>query len=334
MTATRNHSLRHHSAQRPRRTPVRLKRRWPKPRLTIAQILEWADEFHRQKGRWPHHFDGHIKQAGDDTWARVNDALAHGNRGLPGTSSLARLLFLRRGVRSPRNVPSLTEQQIFSWAKAHFERTRQWPRENCGPVRNAPGETWAGIDLALRRGTRGLPGGSSLASLLDNHGVKRNPQKRPPLTIKKILESADAFHRSHGHWPFRDSGPIEGLPGETWATIDRALSRGLRGLAPGKPLATLLNEHRGIFGGRTRRLPRVRRKARLQLDQIRAWGKAYRRRHGVLPNRNSGPIADSGGLKWSTLDSALKAGNRGLPAGSSLAKLFGDRRNRKRNQHS
>ena len=54
----------------------------------------------------------------------------------------------------------------------------------------------------------------------------------------------------HGHWPYWDSGPIVGLTGETWETIDRALSRGLRGLAPGKTLASLLNQQRGIFGGR------------------------------------------------------------------------------------
>ncbi len=72
-----------------RRRIRRLEARWPKPRLKFAQILKWADEFHRRKGRWPHHFDGRIQGAGDDTWARVNDALARGNRGLPGRSSLA-----------------------------------------------------------------------------------------------------------------------------------------------------------------------------------------------------------------------------------------------------
>lgn len=58
--------------------------RWPKPRLTVAMILRWADEFHRQKKRWPHHFDGRIQQAGDETWARVNSALSRGNRSCPG----------------------------------------------------------------------------------------------------------------------------------------------------------------------------------------------------------------------------------------------------------
>ncbi len=313
-----------------RRRIRRLERLWPKPRLRIAQILKWADEFHRRKGRWPHHFDGRIEGAGEDTWARVNDALARGNRGLPGGSSLARLLFRHRGVRSPRNVPGLNEEQIFRWAKAHYRRTGQWPMLNSGPVKDARGDTWTAIDLALARGTRGLPGGSSLAQLLDRHGVKRNPLNRPALTVKQVLALADAFFKSHGHWPYRDSGPIDELPGETWRTIDKALRRGSRGLPGGRTLAGMLNEHRGIFAGRSRRLKRTAESQRLRLEQIAAWGQAYLKRHGIFPNRHSGPIAGSLGLKWSAVDSALKSGCRGLPGGSSLASLFGDRRKRTR----
>lgn len=155
-------------------------------------------------------------------------------------------------VRSPRNVPLLTEEQIFRWARAHFKRTGKWPHLSSGPVKDAPGETWTAIDLALARGTRGLPGGSSLAQLLDRQGVKRNPQRRPALTVKQVLALADAFFRSHGHWPYRDSGPIDGLPGEKWMAIDKALRRGKRGLPGGKTLAGFLNEHRGIFDGRAK----------------------------------------------------------------------------------
>lgn len=316
-----------------RRIPKRLRRRWPKPRLTVAQILEWADAFRRQKDRWPHHFDGRIQGAGEDTWSRVNDALMNGNRGLPGGSSLARLLYLHRGVRSPRNVPPLTERKIFAWARAHHRRNGQWPRDISGAVQDAPGETWAAIDLALARGTRGLPGGSSLAQLLDARGVKRNPQRRPRRTEKQILAAADAFFTTHGHWPYEDSGPIDELPGETWGAMDKALRRGTRGLPGGMSLASFLNKRRGIYGGRSRRRKRLREEERLRLEQIIAWGKAYRRRHGVFPNRDSGPISGSGGMKWSAVDSALKSGNRGLAEGSSLAKLFGNRREqRKRRQ--
>jgi hypothetical protein len=310
----------------PRRAPRRLQRRWPAPRLFAGVILEWADEFRRLKGRWPHHFDGHIKWAGDDTWGRVNDALARGYRGLPGGSSLAKLLYLRRGVRSPRNVPKLNERQIFIWAKTHYKRTGHWPTLDFGRIEDAPGETWAAIDIALSRGIRGLPGGSSLAQLLDARGVKRNPLNRPHLTVRQILAAADAFFRAHGHWPYLDSGAIAGLPGESWKTVDKALRRGSRGLPKKTTLASLLNKHRSIFSGRSRRLPRLREDKRLRLEQIIEWGNACCKRTGTFPRRDSGLIAGSGELKWSTVDSALKRGSRGLPGGSSLAKLFGTRR--------
>jgi hypothetical protein len=77
-------------------------------------------------------------------------------------------------------------------------------------------------------------------------------------------------------------------------------------------------------------LPRPDTAKRLQVAQIVAWGKAYYRRHGIHPNRDSGPIDGAPGLKWSTVDSALKSGSRGLKGGSSLARLFGDRRRRRK----
>lgn len=298
-----------------------------KPRLTVTQILEWADQSYRRNGHWPHHFTGRIKSAVDETWGGVNDALARGSRGLPGGSTLARLLYRRRGVRSPRNVPPLSEGDILRWTKSHFRQMGTWPKESCGPVKSAPGETWAAVDLALQRGTRGLPGGSSLARLLDSQGIKRNPRNHP-LTEKQVLAWADEFFHSHGYWPFRDSGVIDGSSGETWFTINKAFMRGQRGLSR-TTLVVFLEKHRGILGGKTRRPRRIPESKRLRLEQIAAWGKAYRRRHGIFPNRHSGSIPDVEGLKWSAIDSALKSGSRGLLGGSSLAKLFGDRRFRK-----
>src|SRR5204863_9467314 len=113
-----------------------------------------------------------------------------------------------------------------------------------------------------------------------------------------ILALADAFHKAHGHWPYKDSGPIDGCPGETWYTIDRALERGRRGLHGGKSLSYFLNQHRGIFGVQKRRPPRLREDKRLDLKQIQTWGQAYFKWHGVFPNRESGRIRGAGDLKW------------------------------------
>jgi hypothetical protein len=89
-----------------------------------------------------------------------------GGRGLPGGSSLAKLLAEHRGVRNKADLPTLTTQGIAAWGRAHHERRGEWPTPESGPVEDAPGETWRGIDQALHNGYRGLPGGSSLYQLL------------------------------------------------------------------------------------------------------------------------------------------------------------------------
>src|SRR5216684_6135923 len=102
---------------RKRRTP----KRYRKPDHTIAQILAWADDYKRRIGRWPTHKSGRIKPY-DESWLAINAALGRASRGLPGGSSLANLLLLHRGVRNPRNLPPLDEQEIVRWVRAHLKR--------------------------------------------------------------------------------------------------------------------------------------------------------------------------------------------------------------------
>jgi hypothetical protein len=63
----------------------------------------------------------------------------------------------------------LAVDNIVAWAKAHYVRTGRWPHRDSGPVLEAPGETWGRINGALWQGSRGLPGGDSLAKLRDRH---------------------------------------------------------------------------------------------------------------------------------------------------------------------
>jgi hypothetical protein len=106
----------------------------------------------------------------------VDLALRGGYRGLPGGTSLARLLARRLGIRNRASLPPLNPEQIRRWAERHYRRTGAWPTRDSGPVLDAPEETWRGLDLALRGGYRGLPRGSSLARLLDEH---REPSAKP-----------------------------------------------------------------------------------------------------------------------------------------------------------
>src|SRR5215813_1961374 len=88
-----------------------------------------------------------------------------------------------QGRRRPYAKP-LAEEQVLTWADAHHARTGRWPARASGPVPEAPGETWEKIHCALYEGSRGLPGGDTLARLLDRHqrgrrkgvpGLRSNP---------------------------------------------------------------------------------------------------------------------------------------------------------------
>ena len=183
-----------------------------------------------------------------------------------------------------------------------------------GPIQDAPGETWAAIDEALRSGLRGLRGGSSLARLLAQHRKRRHLHEQPPLSQKKILAWCDAHFRRTGKWPNVNSGPVEDAPGERWDLIDNALRVGHRGLPGGSSLRQLLAKKRGVRN--PSRLPP------LTNVQIVEWAVKHRTRTGKLPNYKSGPVVDAPGETWAGLDYALRHGRRGLAAGSSLAKLL------------
>src|SRR5262249_39100472 len=79
-----------------------------------------------------------------------------------------------------------------------------------GSIPGTSGETWAGVDNALRNGLRTLPGDSSLAQLLAERCGARHIHRLPPLSEETILEWADAHYRRTGTWPSNDSGIIPG----------------------------------------------------------------------------------------------------------------------------
>jgi hypothetical protein len=68
------------------------------PPLKEKLILAWALEYFMTTGRWPSEGSGPIAQSPGDTWSAVDQALAKGRRGLPGRSSLAKLL-RKRGLK-------------------------------------------------------------------------------------------------------------------------------------------------------------------------------------------------------------------------------------------
>ena len=144
---------------------------------TIEQILSWADAHHQATGHWPNRNSGQVKGTAE-TWSRIHGVLINGLRGLSGGTTLAQLLTEYRGKRNTANLPTLTIEQILRWADAHQLATGKWPNAKSGRIEGA-GENWSIVNDALRRGIRGLLGGSSLAKLRAEHRGKRNPMGLP-----------------------------------------------------------------------------------------------------------------------------------------------------------
>ena len=284
--------------------------------LLESRILAWADAHRARTGQFPHSKKdfGPIANAPGEKWPNIDQMLRDGGRGLPGGSSLARLLAEGRGVRNIHDLSDLTEEQILAWAESHHHRTGRWPRQGSGAIADAPGETWSGVFHAVVNGIRGLRGGESVAQLLSRRLGKPNHLAVPRLTLLQILAWADAHRERSGRWPRVAEGPILEVPGETWARIDMALREGLRGLKGGSSLPRLLARRRG-----------ARNKAQtpgLTVRQILKWAETHVRRTGRWPRKESGPIRESPDNTWSAIDSALQEGNRGLPGGDTLVRLL------------
>ena len=81
-----------------------------------------------------------------------------------------------RGSGSPRSKPmcaSSGSKDLRDGAGVFAKLAAYLLRGRSGPISEAPGETWGAVDAALQKGSRGLPGGSSLALLLaDKRGAE------------------------------------------------------------------------------------------------------------------------------------------------------------------
>lgn len=288
--------------------------------LTEPIIIKSCDEHYKLTGKWPHaRTKGSVPGLPDETWSSIDESIRGGLRGSinKGELSLARLLEKIRNKVNNLNKPKLTDRLILSASDEYHKLTGNWPSaNNKDSVPRLPDETWRKINEALTKGFRGLPGGSSLSNLLEEHGRKLNQKNLPRLTEKKIIRASYLYHKSTGKWPTeRTKGPVPGMPNETWTGISIALYSGYRGFAGGNSLAKLLEKN----FGRTNHLNRPK----LTLKSILIACRKYHSTTGTWPHKR---IKDSvPGLPnetWMSINSALAGGWRGLPGGSSLPKLI------------
>lgn len=219
------------------------------PPLTKKMIIEWAEFHHLYTRKWPGYYSGRVLGQPHEQWSRIDGALMNGHRGLPGGSSIAKLLGKRRREPKRPRVAPLTVERILEWADAHKRRTGRWPGQKSGQVHGQPGERWVNIDAALRKGGRELPRGSSLADLFARHRGVRNPAALPKYRVKRILAWIDDHRRRTRRWPTKNSGQVSAAPLERWLAIDAALRVGLRGLHGGSSLGQFMDKH---YPGRKR----------------------------------------------------------------------------------
>jgi hypothetical protein len=83
-------------------------------RLTVAQILAWADEHRMRTGAWPLLRCGPITGTAGETWAAVDAALRQGHRGLPGGDSLVQLLRRERQAPERRGRPRHDARRVLA----------------------------------------------------------------------------------------------------------------------------------------------------------------------------------------------------------------------------
>jgi hypothetical protein len=298
------HLLGEHRGSRNRRLP---------PRLTKGQIVAWAEQHYRRTKHWPNKRTGEaIPDAPGESWTNLDAALRVGTRGLPGGSSLARLLAEACGCRNTAALPPLSEEQILAWADSYHKRHGRWPKEADGLIVRSGGETWSGVDQALRVGLRNLPKGSSLPRLLARRRSYCHPRKE--LTFFQILRWADVHHARTGRWPTCCSGPVRDAEGENWATIDARLRKGGRGLPGGSSLICLLMEARQV---EHRLHP-----DRLSVAQVLACADEYHQRTSRWPRATWEPIATGSSASWRLIDECLRRGLRGLPGGTNLGRFL------------
>src|SRR5688572_22086291 len=149
----------------------------PRSKLSIKQILQWADTYYEEYGAWPMAYSKrtipHIRPGVDEKWINISHSLRRGRRGLRPGGSLARLLAQYRGKRNRKALPKYTIRQILKWADAYHRAHGKWPTVKSGPIPGTNGETWSAVGAAFEQGCRGLRRGNSLPRLLAaKRGVK------------------------------------------------------------------------------------------------------------------------------------------------------------------
>jgi superfamily II DNA or RNA helicase len=141
-------------------------------RLSEKRILRWADDHKARYGSFPTIHDKRSPAPGE-SWMAINAALERGARGLPGGTSLPKLLAKERGATRGIHRPRLKVATIVRWARVHRAATGAWPTEGSGEIVGTD-ERWDNIAQCVRLGLRGFPRGWTLKKVVDQYCRKQN----------------------------------------------------------------------------------------------------------------------------------------------------------------
>ena len=135
---------------------------------------------------------------------------------------------------------SLTNEKVAKAIKLFHSENGFYPTPSSGEASKYFGDqtSWMAIDAALKKGFRGLPGGSTLVKEVAKSSVKIS------FSTQLIADAMEAYHKEHGKHPVQGSGDASKYFGfkTTWAAVNESLRCGYRGLPGGSSLAMLRSE--------------------------------------------------------------------------------------------
>ena len=211
--------------------------------LEIEQVLTLMREHLERAGTIPTRRSGPIEGLSGWTWVMLDVALRDGRIDGTGKTSLPRLAAEHFDHRNVGELPPLTIDLILDKMR-DFQRSHgRFPNCNDGLVEGMSGDTWKNWNASLQKGYRGLRKGSTLARLRKEHLGDRNRSDLSPLSETFIVECMKFYKMRHGRLPTAQSGPVEGMLGETWLNWDFALRDGYRDLPGESSLAMLKEKH-------------------------------------------------------------------------------------------
>ena len=103
------------------------------------------------------------------------------------------------------------------WATAYHKGHNEWPSVKSGEVESGHKTTWKNVDEYLKKGGRGLEGGSSLSQLLIEHDLEGYQSTYVPPTPDEVQETIEEEE---------GETPIDGKFINNWALAQGVFSFG------------------------------------------------------------------------------------------------------------